>query len=63
MSFYSKQEWYCSVCGKREDRKLAGAGFHNLACSVECWREHEWRKTLSIMGKDYYADPRKHDES
>ena len=32
-------------------------------CSGVCLREMNWRETLSILGKQYYPDPRRSDET
>ena len=56
---YSKQKLYCNLCGKEMFVAIAQIGnFDGRFCSIECLREFKWRETLSIMGKDYYPDPR-----
>ncbi len=56
MALYSKQKLFCCVCGKEWE---ASAGycegnFDQGTCSKHCFREKEWRKTLSILGHEYY---------
>lgn len=58
---FSKQKWFCQICGQ-EQNKVIGPPWDARVCSQKCWREWEWRKTLSIMGSDYTPDPQKHDE-
>jgi len=53
---FSTMELFCQVCGKKFETDFMA--YHARSCSRECYREFEWRKTLSIMGKDYYPDPR-----
>ncbi len=31
-------------------------------CGRKCYEEFEWRRTLSILGKDYYPKPVETDE-
>lgn len=52
MGIFSRQKVLCNVCGKefRTDFQSMGGGHF---CCVECLREFEWRKTLSIAGKKY----------
>lgn len=54
---YSEQSVYCPVCGKAHKNIIAGKNTFTLCCSTDCWRELEWRTTLSIMGRDYYPRP------
>lgn len=58
MSLFSKQKWFCNICGKEQfsvlpSNKYVGA----MTCSTECVREFRWRETLSILGKEYYPKP------
>jgi hypothetical protein len=59
MPLFSKQVIYCNACGVRMVRELPGMGREYKVCTIECWREMQWRETLSIMNKEYYPDPRK----
>lgn len=34
----------------------------NAVCSKECNDEFHWRETLSIMGKEYYPDPKENEK-
>jgi hypothetical protein len=55
MSLWSKQQFFCNACGKEfyeEYVRVFGVEFK--VCSVICMVEMEWRKTLSVMGKEYY---------
>ena len=49
---------YCPVCRSEMDWHK-GYGREIRCCGKECHDEAEWRRTLSIMGKEYYPDPRK----
>jgi len=53
MSFYSKQKHFCRTCGGELFTNLAGAGSMEY-CSMDCKDEFEWRRTLSLLGKEYY---------
>ncbi len=52
MTIYSKQITYCMACGKemRTDFTL----WKGQVCDKECFEEIEWRKILSMLGKEYY---------
>jgi hypothetical protein len=55
-----KTSLYCNVCGKKFLHNFQLAADNPLGgqvCSMECVRELNWRKTLSILGKEY--SPRK----
>lgn len=56
MSFYSKQDVFCPICGKLNKSEICRGRFF-LFCDVKCWREFEWRETLSTLGKEYYPEP------
>jgi hypothetical protein len=63
MSLFSKQKWFCNICGKEQfsempSNKYTGA----MLCSMPCIHEFRWRQTLSIMGKEYYSDPKPYQE-
>lgn len=56
---YSKQKFYCNACGKEcFIEATAMLGRHWRVCSIECIREAQWRETLSIMGVEYYPNPK-----
>jgi len=56
--FGSKQKTFCNTCGIELFVDIAQIGrFDGRFCSMECLKEFEWRKTLSILGKEYL--PRK----
>jgi hypothetical protein len=57
---YTDQKWFCQACGREMNAPLTGR-WHNRTCSGRCFYEFEWRRTLSIMGKEYYPDPREYD--
>lgn len=59
---YSEQQIFCNACGKEEHRVLPGIGRTYKVCSMRCLQEMQWRDTLSLMGKEYYPDPRQFDE-
>lgn len=52
---FSKQEVYCQGCGKKFETTFSMYG--GKACGYPCFKEIEWKKVLSIMGKEYYPDP------
>jgi hypothetical protein len=37
-------------------------GNHFKVCDRKCAREMDWRETLSILGKEYYPDPKPYEE-
>jgi len=52
---FSKQKWFCNVCGVEQfsylnPNRYVGA----MLCSPACSQEFEWRRTLAILGKEYY---------
>jgi hypothetical protein len=47
-----KQEICCCICGRKFMTDFNYCG--GYVCSPECKEEYEWRKTLFILGKDYY---------
>lgn len=61
---FSKQKWFCANCGIEQNTPMISGtvgcvGPEWKCCSIECYREIEWRRTLSILGKEYRPDPRK----
>lgn len=52
---FSKQEVYCISCGKKFETNFQI--YHGIVCGYPCFKELEWKKTLSILGKEYYQDP------
>ncbi len=54
-------ELYCPVC-RREFDWHRGYGRDIRCCGEICHTEAEWRRTLSILEKPYYPDPRKTDD-
>tara|TARA_Y100000310_G_C20546794_1_gene745988 strand:+ start:93 stop:290 length:198 start_codon:yes stop_codon:yes gene_type:complete len=53
MSIFSKQPSFCKTCGKRLDVNLCQWPGSSNVCSKECLAEYNWRRSLSIMGKEY----------
>lgn len=63
MSLYSKQKIFCNSCGKEMFEELPRVyGNHFKVCDRKCAREMDWRETLSILGKEYYPDPKPYEE-
>ena len=58
MPFFTEQPCYCPACGFYNKRRLAGPSSDGL-CGPKCRQEWEWRTFLSMMGKDYYTDPKR----
>ncbi len=54
---FSRCEFYCPVCRQQFDW-MRGYGKDIRCCGRECHVEAEWRRTLAILGKEYYHDPR-----
>lgn len=52
---YSAQKLFCRACGKEMLTTFNLWG--GEVCSRRCSQELNWRRTLSILGKDYYPDP------
>lgn len=47
----------CMICGIDMKVNFVGCGLEQQGlCSKKCYKELEWRKTLSILNKPYYAD-------
>ena len=61
MSLFSKQKVFCQICG--EEMETNFQSWKGRVCGRKCGKELEWRRTLSIMGKEYYPDPRKDEDS
>lgn len=54
MKPYSKQKIFCNACGKEMNEVYHKViGRECKCCSMECVREYNWRRTLSIMGEEY----------
>lgn len=56
MSTYMKV--HCPIC-RNEFDGMRPYGREWPCCSKECHDEAEWRRTLAIMNKAYYPDPRR----
>ena len=57
---FSKQHWFCNICGQEQCSPIKSNTYLGaMICSSECSEEFEWRRVLSIMGKDYYPKPEK----
>ncbi len=52
MSLFSKQKVFCMACGKEHETTFFVYG--GEVCSDKCSKEIQWRKTLSILGKEYF---------
>lgn len=52
MSLFSEQKVFCQTCGKAFMTRFDRYG--GVVCGDICWEEREWRKALSIMGKEYH---------
>jgi hypothetical protein len=46
----------CCICAQPMDWRHR-YGREAACCSKDCYREFEWRNTLSILGKPYTIDP------
>lgn len=62
---FSEQELICCICGTKYMASVNRTwhGFDEATCRAQCFYEKKWRKTLSIMGKPYYPDPRTYDDA
>lgn len=60
MGRLSLMDVYCNSCGINFSTDFQRFG--GKVCSIECFNEFQWRKTLSMMGKSYYNDPRKEEK-
>jgi len=58
---FSVCEIFCPICQKEMDW-MNGYGKDLKCCGKKCSVEFEWRRTLAIMGKEYYPDPRQPEE-
>ena len=56
MPCFSVCEVHCCICRAAMDW-MKRYGRTGCCCCRECYREFQWRETLSIMGKSYYPDP------
>ena len=54
---FSKQKVFCNGCGKEFETTFGSYGGH--VCSRKCYDDMEWKRTLSILGKEYYPKTRK----
>lgn len=57
MRLHSKQIWYCTNCGTKQDEQMVHPGPYGKewkCCGKECHDEIQWKLTLSIMGKEYH---------
>lgn len=65
MTLYSEQDLICCICGVKYKATVNRTwhGFDQATCGSKCFYEKQWRETLSIMGKEYYPDPRKYDSA
>lgn len=52
MPIFSKQIFYCRACGA-EMFVSVQALFEYQVCDSTCWKEFQWKRTLSIMGETY----------
>lgn len=57
MSVFSVCDVKCCVCGRAMDW-MRRYGREGCSCSRACHQEFEWRRTLAILGKAYYPDPK-----
>ena len=55
MSLFSEQLVYCQICGQLFETDFQS--YKGNVCSKRCYKELEWRRILSIMGKKYEKDP------
>lgn len=53
---FSYMKVYCSIC---DFMKRYGKIDGDSCCSKECYKEFDWRRVLSIMGKIYYPQENK----
>lgn len=64
MPLFSEQKLSCCICRTRYSTTAnSGSKWKEGVCSMRCYYEKQWRETLSIMGKEYYPDPREYDAS
>ena len=57
MSCFTSMEMFCCVCGTRFGWTPVIPFANYMVCSRECYKEFEWRRTLSLMNKPYEPDP------
>lgn len=65
---FSNQEWFCTSCGIKQNSPMTGGtlrcvGREWKCCSIKCHREVEWKRTLSILGKEYTPDTRNDEDN
>jgi hypothetical protein len=58
MPLFSKQRYICCMCGVETEGTCNENRFKRGVCGPACFAEKEWRSTLSLLGKDYYPDPK-----
>jgi len=57
---FSKQKWFCNICGQEQLSEIKSNTYLGaMLCSAKCIKEFNWRRCLSILGKDYYPEPEK----
>lgn len=60
---YSKQIIFCNACGIKMETSLPNVcGREFRTCSQTCYKEMQWRNTLSIMGQEYTPQKDKDNE-
>jgi len=52
MPLFSKQKVFCNICGTEFLTNFFE--YEGRVCGQECYKELDWRQTLSLMGKEYY---------
>lgn len=61
MGLFCEQPAYCLNCGKPFMTNFQF--YKGTVCSEECGKEMQWKETLYIMGKEYYQQPVKDEET
>jgi len=56
---FTKQKVFCNNCGKEFEANFQS--YKGIVCSKECFEDLDWKKTLSILGKEYYPRSKKKD--
>lgn len=54
---FAKMKVYCNVCGI--EFLTTFQQYQGRVCSMGCCNKLEWKKTLSILGKEYYPQQKK----
>ena len=53
MALFTKQPTFCCICGSKF---MYDFNYHGIPiCHTKCWDEYQRRKSLYIMGKEYYS--------